>query len=105
MLGIFRAWKVPAIAAVHRERSSRKQRPELTVPLFRVAPAASAPVRVSIVDVCPMQRSVKRVICHVWKRPGSRVARKGAAHGPAIAEEQNVGGLKENGIHARCSSD
>ena len=46
-----------------------------------------------------MQRRVEGGVGHVGQRPGGTVAGEGTAHGAAIAEEENVGGLEEAGAH------
>jgi hypothetical protein len=52
----------------------------------------------------PVQRGVEGGVDDMRQRPGRAVAGEGTGHWPAIAEEENVDGLEEDGVHARCLS-
>src|SRR5690606_18950265 len=46
-----------------------------------------------------MQSGVEGVVDDAWQRPGGTVAAGGSAHGSTVAEEKDVGGFEQDGIH------
>ena len=102
-LGVLGTRKEPAIFAIHWECPGGQKRPEFAVTMFgvvRILPIASPPMRVNTVQARAVQCRMQRMVRHVRQRPRGGVARQRAVHGPAIAEEENVDGLKEERIHA-----
>ena len=47
----------------------------------------------------PVQRGMECGIDDIWQRPSGPVAGERPSHRPAIAKEQDVRGLKQNGVH------
>ena len=88
----------------HRKGTGAHERTELAGIVWgAVTQTVAEPnllVRVNLdFELGAVEGGVKCAVQHAGERPGGAVAREGAIHGPAIAEEKRIGRFQQEGIH------